>query len=276
MFGYDNPLKLDSCLLYAAERICTDNYSFTDTGVFRLICVTSENCTLSGNNLTFSMKCGDCLLLPPGIATIFDIIGNCSFNMISFSVESGKYCDKFPTGLFRQIDISTFFFNDSNIHAVIDNICKEAESEKKIYSRELISLLCSQLLVYTIRHFNEKFLGATDDNSANAKLCNSVKEYIDNRIFTMKNLSEVATAMGYNYSYISTLFHKTTGTTLNNYFKQKRMDSAKFLLSDSKMSISEIARTMNYSSVYAFSKAFKEHFGSSPGHYSGRFSGKDF
>ena len=278
MINYSNPLKFENIHLYAADHVHTKHLDFTNDGLLRIVCVTSGSFTFTKGNFHRSAQMNDCIFLYPGSNR--DLTGKEEFELdvIAFSINSGKYTGRFSNELFAQLNDNSFIFPDKSVCVTVSNICKEIQNGESIFSKELVSLLCNELIVYLLRHFNDKQENSKDseDNStANEKLCSRVMQYIDNRIFMVKNLNEVASAMGYNYSYISTLFHKTTGMTLNNYFKQKRMDTAKLLLSDSKMSISEIARTMNYSSVYAFSKAFKEHFGSSPGHYSGRFSGKE-
>ncbi len=83
----------------------------------------------------------------------------------------------------------------------------------------------------------------------------------------MKNLEELATVTDYSYGYLSALFRETTRGTLQNYFKDKKLDAARLLLIEGKMTVTEISELLNYSSVYAFSKAFKEQFGVSPKNY---------
>lgn len=272
MINYRNPLKFENIYLYAADHVRTKHFDLINDGLLRIVCVTSGSFTFTKGDFSCTAQTNDCIFLYPAIDA--DLVGKDEFelNVITFSINSGKYNDKLSGELFSHLNDSFFLFANKSIYTTVNNICKEIRENKNIFSSELVSLLCNELIVYILRHFSNEAKNDNSNDTTNEKLCNRVMKYIDDRVFTMKNLSEVASAMGYNYSYISTLFHKTTGTTLNNYFKQQRMDAAKLLLADSKMSISEIARTMNYSSVYAFSKAFKEHFGSSPGHYSGRFS----
>ena len=83
----------------------------------------------------------------------------------------------------------------------------------------------------------------------------------------MKNLEELATVTDYSYGYLAALFRETTRGTLQNYFKDKKLDAARLLLIEGKMTVTEISELLNYSSVYAFSKAFKEQFGVSPKNY---------
>ena len=97
-----------------------------------------------------------------------------------------------------------------------------------------------------------------------AKLDEELLEY-----HTDKNLEELAGGMGYSYGYLSTVFKKVTSNTLLDYYQNKKFEMARLLVLEKKLKVREIAEMLNYSSVYAFSKAFKKHFGTSPGNYKG-------
>jgi AraC-like DNA-binding protein len=74
----------------------------------------------------------------------------------------------------------------------------------------------------------------------------------------------VAEALHYNYSYISDLFKKTTGETLSSYFRRRRLDAARLLLNEGKLSVTQISELLNFSSIYTFSRSYKDYFGVSP------------
>ncbi len=99
------------------------------------------------------------------------------------------------------------------------------------------------------------------------KMCMTVKNYIDTHLFSIGSLSELASLCGYNYSYLSYLFRKNTGLTLSDYYKERRFESAKLMISENRLKIGEISNLLGYNSVYAFSKAFKDEFGVSPKNY---------
>ena len=92
--------------------------------------------------------------------------------------------------------------------------------------------------------------------------------YIDTNIYTIKNLNDLAEVFSYNYSYLSTLFKSTMEITLNDYYHNRRLDAARLLIDEGEFSITAISEKLNYSSLYAFSKAFKNKYGSSPKKYS--------
>lgn len=266
---FEEPLRLEECILYGAGHGDSNSLACYGEDLYRICSVTSgEGFVICRENKT-KVSSGSVFVCFP--YEKISVSGEFEYDAAFISVNIGKYSDSLDRiGTEFLMGDNRSFYNP-NVSETLKNLSLELSSDAEFFSNELVSLLCSQLIVYVLRAFGAR----TDEkqiDEVNYRVCSRVMNYIDSKIYTMKNLREVATAMGYNYSYISTLFHKTTGMTLNGYFKNKRMNEAKKLLSDNKMSISEIARVMNYSSVYAFSKAFKEHFGASPGHYSGRFT----
>ena len=66
------------------------------------------------------------------------------------------------------------------------------------------------------------------------------------------------------YSSLSKLFSQVRGITIERYSILQTMEYAKELITYSELSISEIAFTLGYSSLAAFSKQFKKETGFSP------------
>ena len=91
--------------------------------------------------------------------------------------------------------------------------------------------------------------------------------YISSNLLNIEKLSEISGKMGYNYSYLEKIFKQTTGKSITDYYVAKKMEIAAVLIKENTSSVSKIAETVNYSSVYTFSKAFKLYYGVSPSEY---------
>ena len=87
-------------------------------------------------------------------------------------------------------------------------------------------------------------------------------------IYTLKNLEHLAEVFNYNYSYLSALFNKITSRTLFEYYQNRRMEAARLLIDEGVFSITQISEMLGYSSIYAFSRAFKLYYGHPPKTYS--------
>ncbi|MCD9025863.1 AraC family transcriptional regulator [Cohnella silvisoli] len=81
---------------------------------------------------------------------------------------------------------------------------------------------------------------------------------------SVQQASEVA---GVNRTYFSAVFTEKTGMTPIMYITKVRMDKAKRLLENTRTSITEIAYTLGYSSLYTFTRTFKNRFSLTPTDY---------
>ena len=77
-------------------------------------------------------------------------------------------------------------------------------------------------------------------------------------------LDDVAEELDISLFYLSKLFRKETGVSFTEYLTQIRIDHAKMLLEDGKMSVKEVAYSTGFNSQSYFSKIFKKYTGQSP------------
>ena len=89
-------------------------------------------------------------------------------------------------------------------------------------------------------------------------------EYVENRYQESVSLDELAEYVHMNRTYVSHLFKKETGDTLNNFLLQMRLKQAKKLLLGSKDSIQVICEQVGIPDSAYFSKVFKKQMGLSP------------
>lgn len=157
------------------------------------------------------------------------------------------------------------FLDEKRLSPLVSAAIEEIR-EERADSKELLDGIFSEILIYLMRAGSVRE-GAFAHHDARDVLCFKIMNYIDTHIYSMKNLYELCEITNYNYSYLSCVFRETTGTTLSDYFRKKRLDAARTLLSEGKLKIGEIASLLGYSSIYAFSKAFKARFGAPPKYY---------
>ncbi|TVY03919.1 helix-turn-helix domain-containing protein [Paenibacillus cremeus] len=80
-------------------------------------------------------------------------------------------------------------------------------------------------------------------------------------------LEELAELVGLNPAYLSKLFKAYTGVSLKHYMTQVRMERAMHLLTETSMNVSQVSDALRYSTVFLFSKQFKQHYGAPPSAY---------
>lgn len=154
---------------------------------------------------------------------------------------------------------------DEDVSDIVARAIAE-ESSDEPYSHLMMESMIREILIYLVRDFAA--INTTSRHTPNpdeAELfCYRIMNYIDSHIYSMQSLSELSEFTNYNYNYLSNLFKEVTGYTLMNYYRRRRLETAKLLLSENSLSITRIARLLGYSSVYTFSRAYKEYFGESP------------
>lgn len=82
------------------------------------------------------------------------------------------------------------------------------------------------------------------------------------------NLSDhISDILGYDYTYLANLFSEVTGTTIEKFYLNHKIERVKELLVYNELNITEIAFLMDYSSVAHLSNQFKKFTGLSPSHF---------
>ena len=141
----------------------------------------------------------------------------------------------------------------------------ELENSEALFSHRLLSGLLEEIVIRLCRSLRGTPTAAESAEPSGAeRLCFRLQQYIDTHVFTLHSLAEVADLFGYNYSYLSSLFRRTTGGTLSEYYQGAKWRVARLLVREEKTAITEIAEMLGYSSVYVFSRAYRTRFGIPP------------
>ena len=107
------------------------------------------------------------------------------------------------------------------------------------------------------------------DNPKNA-LVQKIKEVIINLVYSDAKLPDskisayIADKMNLSYSYLAKIFAEITYTSIENFMILQRIERVKKLIVEEKLTCTEVAWKMNYSSVAHLSNQFKKTTGLSP------------
>ena len=82
-----------------------------------------------------------------------------------------------------------------------------------------------------------------------------VTSFLKNNVYKIDALSRLSENTGYSYSYLSHIFSQKMGQSLKDFFTTIRMNTASELLKEK--SVTKVAEIMGYSSVQAFTRAYK-------------------
>ncbi len=119
--------------------------------------------------------------------------------------------------------------------------------------------LCARLLQWIIE---DNFSDTVYDINKKTSIAKELKEYIDANCTQYLTLDILENQFHYSKFYLEKEFKALSGHSVMKYYSDKRLGKAKELLKD--MSVTETAQALNFSSIYSFSRAYKNKFGVSP------------
>lgn len=129
------------------------------------------------------------------------------------------------------------------------------DAYKKWFINQRLFLLLSSLAV------------STQGFSNNLTLSDRICRYLSDNIGVPFNSENIEKQFYLSYKYMSHLFKKEKGVTMQQYHNSVRMDEACRLLCSTLMSIGEIADKLGFSDVLYFSRCFRNYTGKSPSAY---------
>jgi AraC-like DNA-binding protein len=91
---------------------------------------------------------------------------------------------------------------------------------------------------------------------------------IENEFHTGISVSDIAKRLHLNRSYFTKMFTEAMNRSPGNYLHEMRLNTAANLIRSKNYSAATVALSVGFSDVSSFSRAFKAHFGISPGEYS--------
>jgi AraC-like DNA-binding protein len=99
------------------------------------------------------------------------------------------------------------------------------------------------------------------------KYCKPIIEYLHEHYREDIVFEEMAKEIGISYSYMRKIVYEMTGMSLIDYLNQLRIEKAKQLLVESKLTISLIALEVGYYNVQSFNRFFRKFEGTTPSSY---------
>lgn len=266
---YDTFGKIN--LKQLGRLVCSPGHvieSHTHLNWFELTSVTSGEGEIYGGDTKVSIKKGEIFLSFP--CEIHKIVSSrespLTFDHFAFYSSDEHYNEQLELLMASYADASRRLFKSYLVKEMLEGCVNEVSQNAK-FRKDYLDSAFSLVLLELLKIFEVKRDSVFVNNEGfqnPEKLCVRLKNYIDTHLFSIKSLTELADKCGYNYSYLSYLFKKITGTTLSDYYKDRRFESAKLMIKENKLKIGEISNLLGYNSVYAFSKAFKDEFGMSP------------
>ena len=265
-----DPIRFGDLLMFQIGRThCRENTvigNHAHLNLFELTVATDGTGSVFTNGKTVAIKGGDIFLSFPG-----DIHGITSdpenplkYDFCAFYPMDPTLINELEEIMRNHTNAEQRLLRDERIEFLLGNALAEINQPGR-FSEKLLEAIFTQITLYIVEDFRSlPNPGARKKVGAREELCYQMMNYIDTHIYSIDSLCELSDIFCYNYSYLSDLFHKVTKESLRGSYQNRRLEVAKKLIQEDNLSLSQIAELLHYSSIYTFSRAFKDKYGQAP------------
>lgn len=200
-------------------------------------------------------------------------------NMFAIAFEKKYFCDlighdnKWSEGIQRKLERDENFIASDQflkttpaMQALIHSI---RETQAGPMSRLMAQSMIFELLAHQVQQLSNLQQPATavaGISQDDIQKLHVLKAHIDQHFLMELNLTDLCRASMLNEFKLKKGFKALFGTSVMQYARQLRMEHARLLLRDYRLSIEEVASTLGYDYPNHFSTAYKKFFGTLPSH----------
>ena len=277
--GSDRPYNIDVVNPYI--RVAMNSVLCAGTSIkrrvifdYELIYVERGEFTLHYNELDYIGAPGQFILLRPGIPHSFkEIKQDLSQPHIHFDMIYSETSSQIPIS-FK--DIGEFTAEERNLihkdifedypQTPLVGFSDKQKALKLFYSviRDPSSKLAQKagLIQLIDMLVSDNFPDCFSNKENVYNIAQQVKDYIDAGQGLTAQLNDLERQFSYSKYHMERQFKKMYGKSLIAYRNEKRLQTAETLLQGH--TVSFVSEILGYTSIYTFSRAFKQHFGLSP------------
>lgn len=221
--------------------------------------ITEGEGIIETNDGEFEIKEGSILLIKPNSWHRYKPLKSTGW-MEHYVGFNGNFADKIIENslVFQNTPVVQIDFQEKIVEEFY-KIFNYIKSEKPGYQQ-----ICTGLVIYILGLIislkkNENFKSSEIEKSIQ-KACLFIRDNLNQNI----NVEGMAESLKIDYSIFRKAFKKYTGLSPIQYHLSLRMQQAAYLLTNSNQSIKEISFNLGFSSVFYFSKLFKEKMNATP------------
>jgi len=223
---------------------------------YELVAITDGILYINNNGINYTVQKGEYLIMPPDTPQSGWKNSDCSFYWLHFkeSTNSGK----------RKISVPQKGTIDNFEKIIV--MMKQLQDCVRSYNDQTENDYITTSIICELSNQSREKTKATGEE-VQKQIYNDILDYVKRFIHQNIKVSEIAEHFGYNEKYVSFLFKKHSGQPLKQYILFAKMETAKFILSDTNKNIGEISAQLGFSDSHNFMKAFKKVTGLTPSEY---------
>ena len=215
------------------------------------------------NGKFYDINPGDIVLVPPGVQHrgfpeseegVFQIMIIFSWEISDYLLEKVHYDSLLKIPPYKKksiVEIITSMRMEQN---------RRNEMENLMLRSKLHAVLMEMLNYVEQTNDDSQFLSG---NKAD-RIVGNAKKFMDDHYTETIALKDISDELSISPYYLSHLFKKECGFTVFSYLAGLRLNKAKDLIEDGRMTISEVANTVGYNNKSYFTQTFRNYFGMNP------------
>ncbi len=237
------------------------------------------------NENEYLVKKGDISVINPYEAHAFLADSSCSEEFVAYDLMfTPDFIDKtcLESDDFSQLSDSFMFYSlfpnekefkerfnlvpncHYDLESVFEKIYNEYQNHKNGYVN-LIRVYIAEIIIKLLRKIQD--FEKSSISESQRQIVFNIIEYIENNYSIKINNEEIASKMFFNKNYISKLFKKQTGLSINEFVREIRLKEACRQLSGSSRNITDIAFDCGFTDMKTFYSLFKKYMGCTPKAY---------
>lgn len=257
------------------------DYSHSHPDAWELCCCLQGDQTLVKDYQSISLKPGQIALVQPGVEHDILVLGKKSANFVISFTCSGEQL--------RSIQDSVITFSDDQlvlIHKIVEelkNSFQQSDVQMHLLSfrpspdspygaEHMICNYLEQILITMFRNVTMKDDGTIIrsghfKDAMQSYLVAQVGKYIQENLHEKLTVEDIAAHFHYSRARLSAIFKTVSEMGVNEVVTFERMRKAKLLLTEGKMTVTQIAAALGYCTPQYFSTKFTKEVGCPPSQY---------
>ena len=156
------------------------------------------------------------------------------------------------------------FRSDKEIRTLLQRILREQEKDN---ADGIFSLLALLLLHLQANGEKSRQIQKCSPVTGEHHIIQKTQQYIGAHVGEKLTVPVVAKGVGVSPSYLTALYHKHLEVSPAEYIRRIKLQQSKQLIREGQMNFTQIAESLQYSTVHHFSRQFKQMFGMTPTEY---------
>lgn len=240
---------------------------------FKLSIITQGSVKIHSHSYQYIAKAFDCIVFPPN--TLYSIESLTSqevrFYTVYFDLSKTQRNNFINLFQLNSILYLQHFFTEHSVYYIEEKYEEHCLNHQMTY--QSVKLLLDQTFLKILKHRQGQGYQpiAVQHHKAEEKVVSQCIQYLDNHVYDSVTVQELCQHLACSQSYLYRCFMNYLHESPKKFIVQYHLKKIENELIHSSLSISEIANSYGFSSVYSFCNIFKANYNMSPKSFRNQF-----